>query len=69
MPEKLSELQAQDYLSNLRLRKAQLEQIQLKRHIEQELTEDPLPLREQQLREALKVLTDNRQRVRVSGLL
>lgn len=66
----LSELEALRQISDLQRRKYIREQLSLKRQIIGELQQEDLSvLRETELEEALEMISDNIQKIRVEGLL
>ena len=69
MAEPLSELQGRIYFADLQRRKYLLEQLRLKRQLERLLEEEMPPLEEQRHEEALRIVVNNIQKFRVSGLL
>ena len=65
----ISELQALMYSSRLDRDRYLREQLKLKKDLKIELDSLISPIREQQIREALKMLDDNIQRIRFAGFI
>lgn len=66
----LSELQGQIHITNQKTRKFLREQLEMKAQVEETLESDDLsPFEEEQLREAIEILDNNIQRIRMAGIL
>ena len=65
----VSQLEGLMYLSDVNRKRYLLEQVRLKRMIERELKKDLDPVKELEYENALKIVQNNIQKMRVAGLM
>ena len=69
MAEGLSQLQGLMYLSDIQRRRFVLEQLELKEQLEMQLEQPTTPIQEMELRDGLRMVAHNLQRIKTEGLL